>query len=127
MNLLILIASILSMLAAIIHMIGGEKTVFDHLLKSDVKLNSKLELRGVWYAFGIDLAITSIFLFFLSFESSLVENQLFIIFCSLRFILYGLGVLFAVLITDRKHFFKVPQWLLLLVIGIITLLGLYTF
>ena len=126
MNLLMLIGGILSLIAALIHMVVGEKTDIAQLLKTHIQLNLKLELRGVWYAFGLDLGITSLFLLFLAFKSSLVENELLIVFFSLRFILYGLGILVVILMTNRKYLFKVPQWLLLLAIGIFTSLALYT-
>ena len=125
MNFPILIAGLLSLLSSLMHIIAGEKTNIVQLLKTDIQLSQKLELRGVWYTLGIDLAITGFLLLFIGFKSSLVGYELLILSICIRFILYGIAILFTILITEKRYLFKLPQWFLLLVIGIIAWLAIY--
>ena len=126
MNFPILIAGIFSLLAALIHIFAGEKTNIAQLLKTDIQLSHKIELRGIWYALGIDLAITGFLLLFIGFMSSLSGYELLIVSISVRFILYGFAILSALLITEKRYLFKLPQWILLFFIGIFLWLGIYT-
>ena len=125
MNFLILIAGLLSILSFLMHIIAGEKTNITQLLKTDIQLSQKIEFRSIWYTLGIDLAITGFLLLYIGFQSSLIGYELLILSIYLRFILYGIAVLFTILIIEKRYLFKVPQWLLLLVIGIIVWIGIY--
>ena len=125
MNFLILIAGLFSILSSLIHLFAGEKTDITQLLKTDIQLNHKIEFRGIWYILGIDLVITGFLLLFIGFQSSLIGYQFLILTIILRFILYGVVILFTILITEKRYLFKLPQWILFLVIGIIAWLGIY--
>lgn len=117
MNWLLFIAGILTGLTALVHAFAGERTDIRHLMASDVPLNEKIELRGVWHTFSLALGGSALLLFYAVFinQTALVEELLSGL--AVFYILCGLMVLGLILGTQRDHLAKVPQWLLLLIIG----------
>lgn len=117
MNWFLLIAGVLTGLAAVVHALAGERTDIRHLMASDVPLNEKIELRGVWHTFSIALGGSALLLFY----SVLVNRTLLVdellSGLAIFYILCGLMILGLILGTQRNYLVKVPQWLLLLVIG----------
>ncbi|MEM7125725.1 MAG: hypothetical protein AAF702_05335 [Chloroflexota bacterium] len=117
MNWPLLIAGGLTALAALVHALAGERTDIRHLLASDVPTNEKLELRGVWHTFSIALAGSA----FIAFYSVLVQQTMLLNDLlrglALFYLLCGTMVFLLILGTERRFLLKVPQWLLLLVIG----------
>lgn len=123
MNLQLLISAALVLIGAIVHTIGGEMTDIKHLLQSKIPANLKVELRMGWYMAAIDMFVSGTYMLFLAFNNSLEGRNLLVGFIALRIILYGIMAFLLLLITQRDHLFKVPQWILLIVIGLIAWWG----
>ena len=120
MNILLLIAAILTTLAALVHSIAGEITTIRPLANADLKQVPKLELRAVWYMITIHLFASAIMLFLLAFAVTpdIVMGK----FLALQFFCYGLAFL-GLAAVKHVGFFQTPQWVLLFLIAGLTYWG----
>lgn len=94
-----------------------------HLMRSEIPTSLKAELRMSWYLVSIDMSASGVYLLLVA-TGTLEPNQLLLGFIALRFLLYGASTLTQLLLTQRDHLFKVPQWILLLAIGLLTWWGI---
>lgn len=120
MNILLLIAGILTAITALIHGIAGELTTIHPLTKTDLQQVPKLELRAVWYMITIHLFASAIMLFILAFTAS--QNIMMGMFFTMQFLGYGLAFLILA-IAKQVKVFQVPQWVLLFLIAGLTFWG----
>jgi hypothetical protein len=124
MNVQLLIAAILVLVGAAIHTFAGEKTDIKHLKRSQIPAGLKLEIRMSWYMAAIDMAVSGIYMLFLAFNDSLEGARLLVSFTALRITLYGVVAFLLLLITQRDYLFRVPQWVLLIAIGLMAWWGI---
>ncbi len=117
----ILIATILIILGAVIHTVGGELTDIAALLKTNLPLNIQIEFRAVWYLVAIDFIISAGYLNYLLLKKRFTENKMLINFIGIRMLFYGIAFLLLILLTNPLLFLNVPQWILLILIGILLL------
>lgn len=120
MNILLLIAGILTVIAALVHSIAGEITTIRPLASAELKQVPKLELRAVWYMVTVHLFASAIMLFILAFavNRDVVMGR----FLAIQFFGYGLGFL-GLAIVKQVGLFQVPQWVLLFLIAGLTYWG----
>ena len=118
-NLFLILSGMLNLFTFFLHLIGGQISLIKPLLNSNLDLQIKTELLGVWHMVTIILFITSVILLYIGFNQRkkiFIELLIFIgylyIFFSLPFII--ISILYGLL---------VPQWILLLPIGIGTMIG----
>ena len=116
-----MIVAVLILLTAIVHTAGGELTDIKALIQSAIAANLKMELRAVWYLVAADLFFSAGYLIFLIYKNTIKKNRILINFIGIRIFCYGCVILFLILVTDIKMLFQVPQWILLIIIGILTL------
>ncbi len=121
----ILIATLLIILGAVIHTVGGELTDIAALLKTNLPLNIQIEVRAVWYLVAIDFIISAGFLIYLLLKKQFSEHNMLIGFIGIRMLLYGIAFLLLILLTNPTFLFQVPQWILLMLIGILLLWDLF--
>ena len=117
----ILIATVLITLGAVIHTVGGEITDIAALLKTNLPLNIQIEVRAVWYFVAIDFFISAGYLIYLLLKKQFSEHNMLIRFIGIRMLLYGIAFLLLILLTNPLFLFQVPQWILLIVIGVLLL------
>jgi len=115
----LIIATILLFIAAIIHCIGGELTDINSLMNSSIAQNLKIEIRAVWYLVAIDFFVSGIYLVFIIQKGIMNKNILLINFIGFRMLLYGITFLILILYINSELLFSIPQWILLLIIGIL--------
>lgn len=120
MNILLLIAGILTTIAALVHSIAGEISPIRPLTNTELKEVPKLELRAVWYMVTIHLFASAIMLFILAFavNREVVMGR----FLAIQFFGYGLAWL-GLAIVKQVGLFQVPQWVLLFLIAGLTYWG----
>ncbi len=120
-NLFLIISGLLNLFTFLLHVIGGQISLINPLLNSNLKIQVKTELVGVWHMVTIILFVTSVILLYFGFKQSKKSfNEL------LSFIGY-LYVFFSVpfILISIVYGLLVPQWwILLLSIGILTIIGL---
>jgi hypothetical protein len=120
LNIPLLIAGILTAIAALVHGIGGEMSPIRPLIKTDLQQVAKTELRAAWYMVTIHLFASAIMLFLLAVDTN--QNLLMGKFLSIQFLGYGLAFLLLAIVTKIKVF-QVPQWVLLFLIAGLTFWG----
>ena len=113
------IAGIINLIAAIIHLVAGQIDLINPLAESSLNNQVKGELIGAWHIVSILFFITSYLLIKAGFQQ---ENENEIYHLKIIGIIYLLiGIPF--IITSIWFSIFAPQWILLMPIGVLTLLG----
>ena len=120
MNIQLLIAGILTAIAALVHSVAGEITTIRPLANAELKEVPKLELRAVWYIFTVHLFASAIMLFILAFAIN--RDVIMGRFLAIQFTGYGLAFL-GLAVVKKVGLFQVPQWVLLFLIAGLTYWG----
>ena len=123
MNTWVFIAGIIGLFTTLVHVVGGQLDPVRPFLKSDLPDIPKATLLGCWHMVSVTLFISGLVLTYVGwFNLSSFQNI--VIGISVSFIIFSL-----VFIAVGWHFFKfqtfakLPQWVLLLPIGTLGLIG----
>jgi len=114
-----LIAGVINLFTAILHLIGGQITLVDPMLQSELSVQVKTELVGAWHIVTIVLFFTAFVLLKHGLKPHNEQGKSLIQFIGLNYLLFA-G---CFMISSVKFTQFAPQWILLLPIGIIALLG----
>jgi len=111
-------AGFLNFFTAFLHLIGGQLDLVNPLLQSSLSLEIKTQWLGVWHMATIILFASTIILFISAYQQKFTTELI-------KFIGY-LYILLSIpfMITNLIYGILVPQWILLLPIGILTLIGI---
>ncbi|MBQ4834717.1 hypothetical protein J8L70_15970 [Pseudoalteromonas sp. MMG010] len=123
MNIWIFLAGIIGLFTACVHIFAGQIDPVRPFLKSDLPDIPKATLLGCWYMVSVTLLISGLVLTYAGwFNLSSFQNI--IIGISVNFIIFSL-VFIAVgwYFFKSQVFLKLPQWILLLPIGTLGLVG----
>ena len=114
-----IIAGGINAFTAFVHVVGGQITLVRPLLESGLTQQEKTEWLSAWHLITVVLFLTSFYLLKFGIYSSKNEN-----IQTTKFIGY-LYILFAVvfIICSVLTLTFAPQWILLLPVGILTLIG----
>lgn len=124
MNKPILLAALLALFTAVVHVVGGGADIARPLLDSPLDLTLKFTLYAVWHGISVTLACSGIALLFCARRYQAAEARLLATAVSLLWISFG-GVFLAIAAAYPEHdlLFKLPQWILLLPVGLLGLWG----
>ena len=123
MNTWILIAGIIGLFTAFVHIIGGQLDPVRPFLKSELPDVLKATLLGCWHMVSVFLLISGGVLAYVGWFN-LNSFQNIVIAISTSFILFSLVFIFVGWYFFKfKTFVKLPQWVLLLPIGVFGLIG----
>lgn len=114
-----LIAGVTNMFVAILHTVGGQIDLIAPLLNSEVDIHIKTELLGVWHMATIILWSTSLIFFQFGFNFKRNNFKLITFISYLYFFFSG-----AFICSSLFSSVLAPQWILLLPIGILGVLGM---
>ncbi len=115
-----IVAGFLNLSTALIHTIGGQLDLVSPLLKSNLNEQAKTEWLGVWHAVTILLFATSYYLLRTGFSKNKPGNLGVMQSIGITYILFSLPFICSGIIMQKFA----PQWILLLLIGLLTMLGL---
>lgn len=117
-NLFLLIAGVLNLFTAFVHLIGGQLSLVNPMLASSMTTQQQAEWLGGWHIISIVLLLTSLPLIRAGLKPMRHSTDLLIF-------IGWLYVLFAAVFVGASLYMNIlaPQWILLLPIGILTLLG----
>ena len=118
-NLFLIIGGLINLFTFLLHVIGGQITLINPLLNSNLVLQTKTELLGVWHMVTIILMGTSTILLYLGFKRSKKPNTELLSFIGYLYILFSIPFI----INSMAYGLLVPQWILLLPIGVLTIIG----
>ncbi|WDE09368.1 hypothetical protein [Thalassomonas haliotis] len=123
MNTWIFIAGIIGLFTTLVHIVGGQLDPVRPFLKSDFPDIPKATLLGCWHMVSVTLLISGLVLTYVGWFN-LSSFQSIVIGISLSFIIFSL-VFIAVgwYFFKFQTFIKLPQWVLLLPIGVLGLIG----
>jgi len=119
-NIFWIIAAILNLLTAVVHTIGGQLDLVNPLLKSNLTEQAKTEWLGAWHMITIFLFATTYYLIKCSFLKNQNPNIGVIKSIGIMYILISIPFIISSIIMQCFA----PQWIVLLPIGIMSLLGL---
>lgn len=125
MNRLLVIASILAALTTMIHLfVGGSDTAVP-LLESPMEGEPRLTLYAVWHMVSVVLGLSAVALLVGSLPRHAQGARYLVLFISVMWCIFAvvfLGV--AAMQEEGGWLFRLPQWILLLPVGV---LGLWAF
>jgi len=119
-NIIWTIAGLLNLFTAVLHTIGGQIDLVNPLLKSNLLEQSQAEWLGVWHMVTIVLFTTSYYLLQSGFSKNQSTNLGIIKYIGIIYILFSIPFVFSGIYIQKFA----PQWILLLPIGVLTLIGL---
>ncbi len=123
MNRLLVVAAFLAAFTSAVHIFAGGVDVAAPLLASDMDGEPKLTLYAVWHMVSVVLTLSAIALFIGSLPRHAHAARYLVLFVSALWCSFGIVFLVVVAIQpDGGWLFKLPQWILLLPVG---LLGLW--
>ena len=124
MNIPILIAAILTLLAFFIHALSGDKDLHFFYPAGDTdptfhKLEKWTTIRCGWHWISVDLLMAAIFLFLMLFSEIVQDKIFFMRLLSIYFLAYGLIFLLVITLTKSfpNNYLKIGQWLLMLLLS----------
>jgi hypothetical protein len=119
-NRYIKIAGIMNLFTAFLHLIGGQIDLVNPLLDSSITTQQKGELTGAWHIVTILLFFTAFIILQSGFKNKDLQNSQQLKSLAIFYILSGVPF---IAISVWLGIFA-PQWILLMPIGILLLLGL---
>jgi len=120
MNYSWLIAGIVNLLTALIHTFGGQLDLVNPLLKSNLSDQSKAEWLGVWHMVTLLLFATTYVIFRNTLVAVQVRKLEIITFIGFLYVLFSVPFIISSIINSLLA----PQWILLLPIGLLLLIGI---
>ncbi|ABD07466.1 conserved hypothetical protein [Rhodopseudomonas palustris HaA2] len=123
MNRTLAVASALAAITAFIHIFMGSRGVVDPLLASTLETWPKLVLHAVWHMGSAALILSAVALFVGGLPRHAEASRYLVWFISVSWCCFA-GVFLAIIALQPESgwLFKLPQWTLLLPVG---LLGLW--
>lgn len=113
-------AGILNLITFFLHLIGGQMDLIDPMLETSLELEKSSQMVGVWHMITIILLATSYVLLMAGFNKKYSENVELIKLTGYL----NLSFCLPFLLSGFYYGLLVPQWILFLPIGVLTLLGL---
>lgn len=124
MNRLLVIAAILAAVTTAVHVLAGGPDVAAPLLASSIAGEPKLTLYAVWHMASVVLAMSVPALIVGSSPRHARAARYLVLFVSTLWCAFGLVFLGLVAIQPESGWlFKLPQWILLLPVGLLGLWG----
>lgn len=123
MNRRLVIAAVLAAFTAAVHVVAGGADVVAPLLASSMAGEPKLTLYAVWHMVSVALALSALALLLASLPQHRLPARYLVLFVSVLWCAFGVVFLtIAVMQPEAGWLFRLPQWVLLLPVG---LLGLW--
>ena len=122
MNIYLLIANALTLVAFIVHTWEGDKDLgtIKPMKNELVKQEKWTQARAGWHWVSIDLLLVTVALAFLNFTKILEPHDQFLIqLLAICFFVYAASWILVIFVSDsfKNNYLKLGQWLLLLLIG----------
>ncbi len=123
-NKTLLIAALWAALTAGIHIFAGGEEIATPLLQSTLAEVPKLTMYAVWHMASLALLFSAIGLFIGSMPRYADHTRSMVWFIAALWAGFGLAFLaIAAVYPEEGLFFKLPQWILLLPVGILGFIG----
>lgn len=117
-NIFLIIAGVINLFTALLHLIGGQVDLVNPLIDSNLNVPETAQFLGVWHMVTVLLFYSSIVLLLKGFRPQTTGKEL-ISFVGIAYVLFGVCFVGISLYESML----VPQFILLAPIGILALLG----
>lgn len=124
MNKLLALAGILAAATTGIHLVAGGNDIASPLLASSLAEEPRLTLYAVWHMASVAMGLSAIAFFVAAFSRRGAEMRAMVRFVSAMWLAFG--AVFLVIAATQGGTglaFKLPQWILLLPVGILGWVG----
>jgi len=120
----LVVAALLAAFTAAVHLFAGGPDIAAPLLASTLADEPRLTLYAVWHMATVALAISALGLFVAALPRHAAAARYMVLFISVLWCAFG-GVFLAVIAIQPESdlLFKLPQWILLLPVGLLGLWG----
>ena len=123
LNKILFPAAIVCALTSGIHIFMGGAEIIPPFLDLNFDIALKLTLLAVWHMASAVLVLSTVTLFVLAFRKGLREKGL-LLFIGISYLVFGAVFLIICFVYfNESLFLQLPQWILLLPIGVLTLWG----
>lgn len=127
MNRILAITSLFALFTAALHLFFGSPRITKPLRTSALDARIKLVLYAVWHMASIALFLSVPAFFFGSLPSHARDARPLVLFLSLLWCAFGAVFLVTIFTqADRRQLFKLPQWALLLPVGLLGFWGCFS-
>ncbi|SEJ82656.1 hypothetical protein SAMN05192553_1215 [Cyclobacterium xiamenense] len=113
------IAGIVNLITALIHSVAGQMDLVNPLINSNLEVQQKAEWVGVWHIVTVLLFATSYLFLKVGFDKAKMPNSSNLKAFGITYILIGIPFI----ISSIYYSVLAPQWILLMPIGILLLIG----
>ncbi len=114
-----IIAGTINLFTALLHTFGGQIDLVNPLLDSNLNIQSKTEWLGVWHIVTVILFVSSYYL--IKYGLNKINSSLQVIqLIGILYLLFSFAFIISSLYTTEFA----PQWILLLPIGVLSLIGI---
>lgn len=114
-----LFAGIINLFTALLHTIGGQISLVNPLLGSNLIIQAKAEWIGVWHMVTIILFATSYLLIKNGLDTKEDKQAEFVKYIGYLYIIFSVPSI----VTSIMYNLLAPQWIILLPIGLLAYLG----
>lgn len=115
-----IIAGFLNLFTFFLHLIGGQIDIVNPMMESSMSLQPMSEMLAAWHLITVFLLMSSIYFIQIGFKNADQNPEQLVNFMSYCY--FAFGLVFIVVSLVQGVF--TPQWILLLPIGILGLIGL---
>jgi hypothetical protein len=124
MNRPLVVAAFLAAFTALVHLFAGGPDIAAPLLASTLADEPRLTLYAVWHMATVALALSALALFVAALPRHAAAARYMVLFISALWCAFGIVFLSVIAIQQEGEWlFKLPQWLLLLPVGLLGLWG----
>lgn len=120
MNRRLLVAGLLALFTAAVHLLIGTPEVHRPLLESHLSPDLKLMLYACWHLVSVMLAVSGVFLLRACAASRNYHERELVVMLGLSWVAFG-TVFLAFGLIYPGMLFRLPQWMLLLPVGVLCL------
>ncbi|MCP9944026.1 hypothetical protein LUX12_03255 [Streptomyces somaliensis] len=115
-------AGLLAAATAVVHVVAGGRSVVRPLLGSSLPAEPRRTLHAVWHLVTADLSLSSVVLLALAWASE--PSTPLVLFIAAQYAAYAVVFLVVALTADwPRPLLRLPQWMLLLPVGVLAFLG----
>lgn len=118
-NIYWMIAGIINLFTAILHIVGGQLDLVNPLLESDLSHPTKTQWLGAWHIVSVILVVSSYYLLKYGSNANQSSSEAIVRLFGMLYLLFA-GAFIASSLWMNVF---APQWILLLPIGILSLIG----
>jgi len=124
MNYWWLVSGGIGLITALVHLIAGHFEIIKPFMQCDLVPVPKATLHACWHIVTVILFVSAIALLYLGVNPTSTDSNILALFIGGQFVAYAIVFLvFALAGNWSNKLIRLPQWILLLPIGVLSIVG----